>query len=98
MKELRTVCLNLSVRGFLRNNRFPRDYKGVFTGDDGKALEPEAAREGLMDHLAAGRERIPVDATCANPCPRAGRGCTGFDFGADGGCPGYYKAAAGCEG
>lgn len=81
------VYMCLSVRGFLRNCKFPKDYRGVFKHDDGRSMEPEEARQTLLDELAKGHEVIPMDAGCGNPCSR--KGCKGFDFAARmGGCPG----------
>jgi hypothetical protein len=85
MKRYR-LCL--SVTGFLRNNRFPDDYEGVFKQDDGFEMEPITAYNYLISELAHGRKVIPCSSDCGNPCPNADKGCTGFDY-AGGGCPGF---------
>lgn len=69
------MCLN--VRGFLRNHRFPRGYRGVFRHDDGRLMTPDEARNHLLDELARGHELIPVGA------------CDDFDYSAGGGCRGH---------
>lgn len=55
--------------------------------DSGRSLTAEQARDYLMDQLAQGREVLPMSKSCGNPCTQAG--CSGFDYGRDGGCPGY---------
>jgi hypothetical protein len=40
---------------------------------------------------AKGRHVIPMSAECGNPCKNAAKGCTGFDYGERGGCPGRYS-------
>ncbi|HEY1129164.1 MAG TPA: hypothetical protein VGF12_07155 [Roseateles sp.] len=79
-----TFHLCVSVRGALR---WPNTRLAGMFRKDGRRLKGSEVREHLMDQLAAGREHIPCDKTCANPCPRAG--CAGFDYGPEGGCPGY---------
>lgn len=87
----RSYHINLNVRGALLHMS-DRELGGMFREvETGKSLTAPAAREWLEEQLAAGRERIPMDSTCANPCPR--NGCTGFDYGIDGGCPGHPIAA-----
>ena len=86
----RRACMCLSVRGALRDLGERRGVKSYFTGDDGEPLTRLQAIDALQDDLAAGRETIPVNNECANPCPNADKGCKGFDFGKGGGCPGYW--------
>ncbi|MYM34880.1 hypothetical protein GTP38_11070 [Duganella sp. FT94W] len=83
-----SICL--SVRGALRDLGSRRGAGSYFTDDNGKPLTRLQAIDALHDDLAAGRETIPVNNECANPCPNAGKGCKGFDFGKGGGCPGYW--------
>lgn len=83
----RTIGLCMNVEGFMRNNRFPQDYRGVFQNDDGRTLDPHAARAFLRLELHKGHKVIPCNAECGNPCQHADRGCAGFDY-AGGGCPG----------
>jgi hypothetical protein len=69
----------LNVRGFLKNARFPRGYRGVFRHDDGRLMTPDEARNHLLDELARGHELIPVGA------------CDDFDYSAGGGCRGHDR-------
>ena len=75
---MKTVHCCMSVRGFLSHSKFPRDYRDMFTREDGTTLTPSEAREILYDHLAQGHEVIPLT---SEPCP-------GFDY-SGGGCPGH---------
>jgi len=81
----RSMCMN--VEGFLRNNRFPRDYD-IFQEDDGREMSPAEALTYLQLEKAKGHKVIPVSAECRNPCTHADKGCEGFDYGGSG-CPGY---------
>lgn len=84
----RTIGLCQSVDGFLRNHRYPRDYRGVFQDAKGRTLSPEEARASLEVAKANGWKVIPCHRDCsAAPCKNASRGCTGFDY--QRGCPGY---------
>jgi hypothetical protein len=87
--EVRTRIhgLCMSVDGFLRNNRFPRDFVDVFRAPDGHTMDPHEARAFLRLELHKGHKVIPCSAECGNPCQHADRGCTGFDY-AGKGCPG----------
>ena len=82
-----SLCMDID--GFVRNNRFPRDYRNLFRDDTGRTLSPEEARAQLAIEKAKGREVIPMSAECGNPCQHASNGCTGFDY-AGKGCPGRY--------
>ncbi len=82
-----SVCMN--IRGFMRNNKFPKDYRGMFRRDDGVLLTPHEAREELLDRIAKGQHVMPVSPECGSPCMHADNGCKGFNFGEGGGCPGY---------
>jgi hypothetical protein len=86
----KTYSLSMSIDGFIRNNRYPRDYKGLFT-EDGKTLTPAEARTFLALEKAKGRKVIPCSSECGKPCQHENDGCTGFDY-AGGGCPGRYEA------
>lgn len=91
-RRTRTVSLCMNIDGFVRNNRYPRDYN-IFQHDDGTPLTPAEARTFLALEKAKGRHVIPVSAECGNPCKHADKGCTGFDYGEHGGCPGRYSDA-----
>ncbi len=93
----RTISLCLNIDGFVRNTRYPRDYD-VFQKADGTLLSPAEARAFLLLEKARGRHVIPMSAECGNPCKHAGSGCTGFDYGERGGCPGRYIDAADAPG
>ena len=67
--------LAVDIRGFLLNNKRDRDFKGVFTHDNGQPMSADQARNALMDELAKGHKVIPT-------CP-----CEGFDY--QHGCPGH---------
>lgn len=82
----KTYSLCMSIDGFRRNNRYPRDYK-VFQHDDGRPLSPAKARIFLAEEKLKGHKVIPCSAECGNPCKHADNGCTGFDY-SGGGCPG----------
>jgi hypothetical protein len=78
----------LSVRGFLKNAKFPRDYLNMFKHDDGRSMTPDEARDCLMDELKNGHEVIPMSDKCGNPCEQPG--CAGFEYHKEmGGCPGH---------
>lgn len=77
----RGLCM--SVRGLLRN----RGYVGLFKNEQGQSIGPDEAFEYICDELAKGHEQLPLSPKCGNPCSQAG--CKGFDYGKDGGCPGY---------
>lgn len=79
------LCMN--VEGFMRNNKYPRDYVGVFQHDDGRVMPPAEALGFLKLQAFRGRRVIPMSSECGNPCKHAGQGCTGFNY--DKGCPGY---------
>lgn len=79
-----SLCMN--VAGFLRNNRFPQHFVGVFS-DNGRTLTPVEAHDFLLGEVAKGHKVIPCSAECGNPCQHASSGCTGFDY-SGGGCPG----------
>lgn len=81
------ICISLCVRGAIRNLQSSRSKKTGFTDDKGRPLCKSEAIDGLMDELAEGHETIPMGKKCGNPCGHAG--CKGFDYGAEGGCPGY---------
>lgn len=82
-----SLCMDID--GFVRNNRFPRDYRNLFRDDNGRTLSPEEARAQFAIEKAKGRKVIPMSAECSNPCKHAAAGCTGFDY-AGRGCPGRY--------
>lgn len=74
MSTIHHVCL--SVRGYLAGP--DSDLRKLFRRD-GKFLTPREAREVLMQHLAEGREVLPI-----------GEPCEGFDFKGNG-CPGHEE-------
>lgn len=84
----KTYSLSMNIDGFIRNNRYPRDYN-VFEEDDGRPMTPAEARTFLTLEKAKGRVVIPCSSECGNPCQHADNGCAGFDY-AGGGCPGRY--------
>lgn len=57
----------LDVKGFLMHSKL-RDYKGMFTRDDGSSMSPEEAKRTLLDELAKGHEKLPMGK------------CDNFDF------------------
>ena len=85
-----SICMNID--GFVRNNRYPRDYIGVFE-QDGEELSPAEARAFLALEKAKGRVVIPCSSECSNPCKHADNGCVGFDY-AGRGCAGRYSERA----
>lgn len=87
--RLKRFSLCMNVEGFIRNNLYPRDYKGVFQNDDGTPLSAAKARTFLALEKAKGHKVIPCSSECSNPCQHAGNGCKGFDY-SGGGCPGRY--------
>lgn len=91
--RMRRFSMSMNIDGFIRNNRYPRDYQGVFQHDDGRPMGPAEARTYLALEKAKGRNVIPCSAECGNPCRHAESGCTGFDY-AGGGCPGRYTDAS----
>lgn len=76
----------MNIQGFIRNNKYPRDYSDVFE-DNGKSLTTDEAMAYLQAELTKGHKVIPASGECGNPCKHVNNGCTGFDYGG-GGCPG----------
>jgi hypothetical protein len=74
----RHMCVN--IEGFMRNNRFPSGYRGVFTDDDGRPMPPDEARRMLLVELAKGHKLLAAGA------------CEGFDPVT--GCPGHPDSPA----
>ena len=68
--------LCLSVRGAL-TNWSNRNFKGVFTHDDGQPMTAAEAKAALLDELSKGREVIPCG-KCDN-FDYSGEGCLGHD-------------------
>lgn len=74
----KTYHLCLDVAGFLRNHTRDRDYRGVFTHDNGRDMTAREAREHLKYQLAIGRKVIP----CSSECDAFDyqRGCMGHEI------------------
>lgn len=72
----RTIHLSQSVRGALRNWRFPYDFQKIFKKEDGEYATAHEAREHLLECLSEGKEFLPMSDECV-----------GFDF--KNGCPGH---------
>lgn len=91
MKGGRTFSIALSVRGAISDLQGCKPLaKSYFNDKDtGRALTNAQALEGLVNDLAAGREMLPMGEHCGTPCGHADKGCTGFNYGKGGGCPGY---------
>lgn len=90
----RTIYMCMSVRGAINSLHRQRGKKTYMTDDQGRPLTKQQALDALdalMDELTKGHEVIPMGPQCANPCPNADRGCTGFDYGEHGGCPGFCR-------
>ncbi len=76
---MKTMHFCLSVRGALRSK--DRQLKVMFKDKEtGRYVSAGKARDILMDHLAAGREVLPLGK------------CEGFDF--KEGCPGHEQPEA----
>lgn len=82
-----SVYMSFDVRGSLEKLMRSR-AKMSFFSKNGRTLTRKEAIDSLMDELAKGRETLPCDSRCANPCKRNAR-CAGFDYGKNGGCPGH---------
>jgi hypothetical protein len=69
----------LSVRGALMN-WYDREFKGVFSRDDGTPMSVREAKAALMDELASGHEVIPC-----TPCDNFDwiDGCQGHPQGSE---------------
>lgn len=91
MKGGRTFSIALSVRGAIAELRDqPPEGESWFNNrNTGQPLTNIEALTGLTCELAAGNEMLPMSAECGNPCDHAAEGCTGFNYGKGGGCPGY---------
>jgi|JI10StandDraft_1071094.scaffolds.fasta_scaffold900840_2 hypothetical protein len=83
----RIFRLSMNIAEFMRCSSYPKDYE-VFQADDGRPLPAEEAASFLVIEKARGRFLLPLSAECGNPCKHASAGCTGFDYGEQGGCPG----------
>lgn len=87
--QLKTISLCLNIEGFLRSNQYPAGFD-IFQKSDGTSMSAADALTFLTLEKAKGHMVIPCSAECGNPCRHAQNGCTGFDYGARGGCPGRY--------
>lgn len=85
----RRYYMHISVRGALMDLSKSRAKGSYWNDDNGKPLTRLQAIDALQDELVKGREKLPLGQDCANPCKHADKGCTGFDYGKNGGCPGY---------
>ena len=79
--------MSICVRGSLDKLMRSRAKMSYFS-ENGRTLTRKEAIDSLMDELAKGRETLPCDGKCGNPCKRDAR-CKGFDYGKEGGCPGH---------
>jgi hypothetical protein len=68
------MCIN--IRGALMNWS-DRNFRGVFTDDDGRELTPREAKSMLLDELSRGHEVIPCG-ECDN-FDYLGEGCLGHE-------------------
>ena len=50
----------MDIEGFMRNAKFPRDYRRMFKHDDGRPMTPDEARSQLFAELRQGRRVIPM--------------------------------------
>jgi hypothetical protein len=90
----RTWYMSLSVRGAIRDHSRRRpSAKSYINDDNGKSLTNSQAVDALMGELAKGHELLPMGDKCGKPCGHADKGCTGFDYGENGGCPGHPTVA-----
>ena len=79
----------LSVRGAIRDLQRRRSKKPTeYRNDAGRNMYRDEAINALMDELVQGHEVIPMHKGCGNPCKNSCQ-CKGFDYGENGGCPGY---------
>lgn len=84
-----TSYMCLDVRGAIRNLQAQRSSKRTGMMDNkGNPLNKAQAIDALMDDLSRGCEVIPMSKGCGKPCKNDPR-CAGFDYGANGGCPGH---------
>lgn len=85
----RRMSMCQDVRGAIKRLSASRAKKSEFSVD-GRPLSRLEAIDALHDEIAAGRETLPLNKECGNPCTHADKGCKGFDYGKSGGCPGYF--------
>lgn len=78
-----SYCVRSSLEKLMRSRA-----KMSYFSEGGRLLTRKEAIDKLMDELAKGRETLPCDGKCGNPCKRDAR-CKGFDYGKEGGCPGH---------
>jgi hypothetical protein len=69
--------MRMDVRGFLRNNAYPKDYRDVFTHDSGRPMTPSEAHDELLNHIQQGHNFIPMG-ECDN-FDFVEKGCLGHD-------------------
>lgn len=85
----KSVYMCLNVRGALNDLSRSKQKISYFTDSaTGKPISRIDAIDGLCDELTKGHEVIPMHSKCGNPCQNSDK-CAGFDYGKDGGCPGY---------
>jgi hypothetical protein len=86
--KVKRTCMYLSVRGGIRMIQGDRSRYTWLNHDDGRPMTKDEGINALMDELAKGHEVIPMNTKCGNPCQNSPQ-CAGFDYSANGGCPGY---------
>lgn len=92
----RTLHLCMGVRGGIqRHSRLPPEGTSYAKDRSGRVMTNAEFVVVLMDELAKGHEVIPMSEGCGNPCSRSHLGCSGFNYAAGGGCPGYVQPEGG---
>ena len=81
------LYMSLCVRGALRRLQASRAKRSEFSLK-GRPLSRLEAIDALHDELAKGHETIPTHKGCGKPCTNSPK-CKGFDYGPEGGCPGF---------
>jgi hypothetical protein len=82
------ACVCLCVRGAIKSLQSSRRKNSDFQHSDGRPMTKNDGINALMDELVKGHETIPMNKKCGKPCQNSPL-CAGFDFGVNGGCPGY---------
>lgn len=88
----KTIRMCVSARGLINHLRgLRKNAKTHLADSNGRTLSRDAAIDAVINEIAKGHLTLPMG-DCANPCPNAHLGCSGFDYGEGGGCPGFEQS------
>jgi len=82
------MCMD--VEGAIKHHsrQSPKKWSGAT--DNGRKISNGEFVKHLFVQHAQGKKLIPMNGKCDNPCKQSEK-CAGFDYGENGGCPGYEE-------